>query len=280
MSPGSGPPTTAVEAVTVTDPSDARIADFVGLTDVERRCRLEPAAGLFIAEGELVIRRALAAGCLLRSALLAPERLAALADDLAAHPAPVFLAGPAVLQAVTGFIVHRGALASFSRPAPSTAEQVLAGAHSIAVLEGMNNPTNLGSVFRSAAALGVGGVLLDPRCYDPLYRRAVRVSMGAVLEVPWARLSPWPQGLDTLAGNGFSRIALTPDPAAVALDALDPAVLGRVALLLGAEGPGLTPGAMGRVDIAVRIPMAAGVDSLNVGAAAAVAFYALARPPR
>jgi tRNA G18 (ribose-2'-O)-methylase SpoU len=248
------------------------------LTDVARRSRAEPAAGIFIAEGDLVIRRALAAGCRLRSVLLAPQRWEALRPDLEGLPAPVLLAGPAVLTAVTGFVVHRGALASFHRPPARTAADVVAGAHSLAVLEGMNNPTNLGSVFRTAAALGVGGVLLDPRCYDPLYRRAVRVSMGAVLQVPWARLEPWPQSLDWLAAHGFTRIALTPDPAATALDAVDAVAVGRVALLLGAEGPGLTAAARARADLSVRIPMADGADSLNVGAAAAVAFYALGRP--
>lgn len=261
-----------IPAVLIEDPRDARVRDYFGLTDLARRSRAEPAAGLFLAEGELVIRRALAAGCRMRSALLAPERLAGLADALARVPAPVYLAPREVLQALTGFDVHRGSLAAFDRPPERCAADVLEGARVVAVLEGLNNPTNIGTVFRSAAALGVDAVLLDPSCYDPLYRRAVRVSMAATLLLPYARLAPWPAGLSQLTGAGFELVACTPDPGAASVreHLAGPAV----AVLLGAEGPGLSPGALAAATSRVRIPMSAGVDSLNVAAAAAVLFYA------
>lgn len=265
--PGSGAP------VLVDDPADPRVRDYFGLTDLARRSRVEPAAGLFLAEGDLVIRRALAAGYRMRSALLAPDRLAGLADVLVPDGAPVYLAAPEMLRTLTGFDVHRGSLAAFDRRPERTVPEVLAGARLVAVLEGLNNPTNIGTVFRSAAALGVDAVLLDPSCYDPLYRRAVRVSMAATLLLPYARLAPWPAGLAQLSDAGFALLACTPDPAAVALPQLSPT--GPVAVLLGAEGPGLSRAALAAATARVRIPMSGGVDSLNVAAAGAVVFYAL-----
>ncbi|HYT25574.1 MAG TPA: RNA methyltransferase, partial [Actinomycetota bacterium] len=184
---------------------------------------------------------------------------------------------PAVLEAVTGFHVHRGALASVARPPLPDAPTLLAGACRLAVLEDVNNPTNLGALFRSAAALGMGGVLLSPGCADPLYRRAVRVSMGEVLAVPYARLAPWPAALAEVRAAGFELLALTPAAGAEPLDRVEVGPRDRVAVLLGAEGPGLTPAALAAAGRAVRIPMAAGVDSLNVAAAAAVAFWVLGR---
>ncbi len=239
------------------------------------RTRAEPAGGLFIAEGEPVIRRAARAGYRLRSLLLGPWCLDRLAD--VAGPAPVYVASPAVLEAVTGFHVHRGALASVARPPLPDAPTLLAGACRLAVLEDVNNPTNLGALFRSAAALGMGGVLLSPGCADPLYRRAVRVSMGEVLAVPYARLAPWPAALAEVRAAGFELLALTPAAGAEPLDRVEVGPRDRVAVLLGAEGPGLTPAALAAAGRAVRIPMAAGVDSLNVAAAAAVAFWVLGR---
>jgi tRNA G18 (ribose-2'-O)-methylase SpoU len=268
-----------VQLVEIDDPADPRLADYVGLTDSVRRTKHEPAAGFFLAEGQLVMRRAALAGCSPRSLLVAPNRLDDLLPELRSLDCPIYVASLEVLHAVTGFHVHRGALGSFGRPAARTAADVLAGAHRVVVLEEVNSPTNLGAIFRSAAGLGMDAVLLSPTCCDPLYRRAVRVSMGEVLAVPYAYLSQWPAGLTTIRQAGFRVIALTPAPDAVSLDALPVGADDRVAVLLGAEGPGLSSDAQAESDVRVRIPMAAGVDSLNVGAAAAVACWALGRRP-
>ena len=260
---------------TVVEPGDPRVRDFTSLTDVALRRRREPAEGLFLAEGEKVILRALAAGYPLRAVLCEERRLAEVAA--AAPPgATAYVEPPDVLAAVTGYEVHRGALASFGRRPLADAAVLLRHATTVAVLEDVNDHTNVGAVFRSAAALGVDAVLLTPRCADPLYRRAVKVSMGAVFAVPYARLPWWPQGFAVLREAGFRSLALTPDPAAVALPELMGTVDARVAVLLGAEGTGLSRPALEGADVRARIPMSAGVDSLNVGAAAAVAFYALA----
>lgn len=251
----------------VTDVADVRIADYRALTDVELRRRLEPEHGIFLAEGELVIQRALAAGYVVRSALVSGKWV----STVEGLDAPVYVGSPELLRAITGFHVHRGALACFGRrPLPSAAD-VVAGARRVAVLEDVNTHTNVGAIFRAAAALGVGAVLLSPRCADPLYRRSVRVSMGAVFAVPYARAEPWPGSLEALRDNGFRLLALSPD-GSLDIGAVD--TCGRLALLLGAEGPGLSATALALAE-PVRIPMAAGVDSLNVAAAAAVAFYAL-----
>lgn len=265
--------------VTVTDTADPRLVDFVGLTDMALRQRREPEEGLFIGEGEKVLRRALAAGHELRSLLLAPKWLAGLADVVAATEAPVYLASDDLLESVTGFAVHRGALASLARkPLPRPAD-VLVGARRVAVLEDLTNHTNTGTVFRAAAALGFDAVLLSPRCADPLYRRSVKVSMGAVFSVPWARFEVWPEGLDIVRDHGLRLLAMTPAPGSRSLPDLTGAELARCAVVLGSEGPGISVAALARCDLAVRIPMAAGVDSLNVGAAAAVAFYAVTHGP-
>lgn len=267
----------AVEPTPVDDPADPRIADYVGLTDGARRMRHEAGAGFFIAEGEKVIARTAVAGYPVRSLLLSPSRLADLTPAVAALACPVYVASYDVLQAVTGFHVHRGALASFGRLPLRTAADVLADATRVVVMEAVTNHTNLGAVFRSAAALGMDAVLLSPNSCDPLYRRTVRVSMGQVFSVPYAFLDEWPGGVDQVRGAGFRVLALT--PAAGATDLADVRVGPdeQVALLFGAEGPGLTEEVMARSDERVRIPMAAGVDSLNVGAAAAVACWVLGR---
>jgi tRNA G18 (ribose-2'-O)-methylase SpoU len=258
----------------ITDPADPRLADYVGLTDVVRRAKHEPEAGFFLAEGVPVMLRAARAGYPLRSVLLAENR--ALPEGL--PEAPVYQASYEVLEAVTGFHVHRGALASFGRlPLPSAGE-LLAQATRVLVLEDVNNHTNLGAVFRSAAGLGIDAVLLTPTCCDPLYRRAVRVSMGEVFALPYAYLD-WPDGLATLRTAGFRVLALTPRADATRLEDV---VLGadeRAALLLGAEGPGLSEQALAGSDLRVRIPMARGVDSLNIASAAAVACWVVGRRP-
>lgn len=262
--------------IEVTDPADPRIADYVGLTDAARRMRHEPTAGFFLAEGAGVVARAAAAGYPPRSLLLSPQRYDELDPRL---DCPVYVASFDVLRQVTGFHVHRGVLGSFGRlPVPPAAD-VLREARRVVVMEEVTNHTNLGAVFRSAAGLGMDAVLLGPRSCDPLYRRCVRVSMGQVFAVPYAFLERWPQGLDDLRQAGFRVLALTPDPSATALQDLRVAGDDRVALLLGAEGPGLSEPALVGSDQRVRIPMAAGVDSLNVAAAAAVACWALGRRP-
>ncbi len=264
--------------VRVDDPTDPRLADFVGLTDARLRRTLEPEAGLFIAEGERIIRRALEAGFRLRTVLLEERWLAPLTPVLAGlADVEVLVVEPDVLRAVTGYQVHRGALATFlRRPLPAPAE-LLGVADRVAVLEGMVDPTNVGAVFRAAAALGLDAVLLDPRCADPLYRRAVRVSMGAVLALPYARFDRWPAGVEQVRAAGLTVLALTPAPDAVSIDDLTAEQTARSAVLLGTEGAGLTPRAQAAADLRVRIPMSRGIDSLNVAAAAAVAFHAVGR---
>ena len=268
-----------MDLIEVTDPADPRLHDYSGLTDVELRKVREPAEGLFLAEGEKVIRRALAAGYPMRSMLLSPKWVEPMRPLIELAGGPVYVGAEPVLEAVTGFHVHRGALASMQRVDVPSADSVLARAKRIVVLEDIVNHTNLGAIFRSAAALGMDAALLTPSCADPLYRRSVRVSMGTVFALPYARLDSWPGGLATLREHGFRTIALTPGPTAVDLQELRFGVNDKVALLLGTEGDGLSDTALDDADLRVRIPMAAGVDSLNVAAAAAVACYAIAAAP-
>jgi tRNA G18 (ribose-2'-O)-methylase SpoU len=262
--------------IPVDDPADSRLADFRDLTTADRRPDRPGGRGLVIAEGVLVVRRLLESRYPLRAVLGVASRLAELADDLAGHPAPVYLTSADVMAKVVGFHLNRGVLAVADRAEPVDPAQLAAGARVLAVLEGVNDHENLGSLFRNAAALGVAGVLLGPRCADPLYRRSVRVSMGHVLRLPFAALPadpPWPANLDLLRGGGRRIVALSPRPSSRALTEAGLAGA-RVALLLGAEGPGLTEAAIAAADECVRIPMAHGVDSLNVATAAALAFYA------
>ena len=265
----------------IEDPTDPRLVEYVALTDVALRSRTEllggDGYGVYVAEGELVLRRALSAGHRLRSVLLGTSRVAQLEGALAGQTAPVYTASDAVLEQVTGFHVHRGVLAVFARPAPRSPVEVLAGASRVLVLEEVNNHTNVGAVARTAAALGIDALLLCPRTADPLYRRAVRVSMGEVLALPWARLDPWPASLRLVRDAGFTTWAFTPAPDAV--DAGTLAVPDKVAVLLGAEGTGLTAAAQAAADVRVRIPMAADVDSLNIAACAAVACWIVGKRP-
>ncbi|WP_256842355.1 TrmH family RNA methyltransferase [Ornithinimicrobium cryptoxanthini] len=257
---------------------DERVRDYVGLTDVALRRVLEPARGLYLAESAKVITRALDAGHQLRSLLLTPRWVTDLADLVQralSEGVPVYVMDPAVTQEVTGFRVHRGAMAAMQRPVLPTVAAVLAGARRVAVLEDIVDHTNVGAVFRSAAALGVDAVLVTPHCADPLYRRSVRVSMGTVFQVPWTRIEPWPAGMDTLREAGFTVAALALREDGVELGALAAAPPQRLALVLGTEGDGLGARTIAEADLAVRIPMTGGVDSLNVAAASAVAFWAL-----
>jgi tRNA G18 (ribose-2'-O)-methylase SpoU len=263
----------------VTDVEDPRLADYARLTDMELRTSLESAQGLFIAEGTKVISRAVAAGYPVRSMLLAERRL----GDLAALPAggaPVYVVPDETAARLTGYRVHRGALASLHRkPLPETAA-LAAAARRVIVLEDLVDHANVGAIFRCAAALGVDAVFLSPRCADPLYRRAVKVSMGAVFAIPYARMTGWCDGLAGLQAAGFRLLALTPDRAAAPIGAAMAVAGQRIALLLGTEGDGLSSRWLHQADQAIRIPMhpgalAAGVDSLNVVAAAAIACHAL-----
>ncbi|MCZ7413333.1 MULTISPECIES: TrmH family RNA methyltransferase [unclassified Streptomyces] len=267
------------EPVTVTDPADPRLHDYTDLTDVALRRRREPAEGLFIAEGEKVIRRALQAGYPMRSLLLSAKWAEPMRDVIDTATVPVYLVDPETAERVTGYHVHRGALAAMARTPLPRPDVLLRDARRVAVLESVNDHTNVGAIFRSAAALGMDAVLLSPDCADPLYRRSVKVSMGAVFAVPYARLDTWPGGLETVREAGFRLLALTPAPEAVDLAEVVADRPERAALLLGAEGSGLSRLALDAADTWTRIPMAHGVDSLNVGAAAAVAFYALAAAP-
>jgi tRNA G18 (ribose-2'-O)-methylase SpoU len=257
----------------ITDPADPRLADYVGLTDVVRRTKHEPEQGFFLAEGQLVMRRAVEAGCVPRSILLAPNRVADLLEELTGLDCPTYVASYEVMHAVTGFHVHRGALAAFNRPLLPSAADLLARSERLLVLEDVNSPTNLGAVFRSAAGLGMDGVLLSPTCCDPLYRRAVRVSMGEVFALPYAYLDPFPGGVEQVRAGGFRVLAMTPG----GIDLGEVEISGRTALLLGAEGPGLTDASLAASDLQVGLPMARGVDSLNVAAAAAVGCWVIGR---
>jgi tRNA G18 (ribose-2'-O)-methylase SpoU len=269
--------------ITIDDPADPRLDDFRDLTTADRRPDRPGGRGLVIAEGVIVVRRLLESPYPLRALLGVPARLADLADDLADHMAgaghadvPVYATSAEVMTEVVGFHLNRGVLAVADRPSPADAVAVAARGRVLAVLEGVNDHENLGALFRNAAALGVHGVLLGPHCADPLYRRSVRVSMGHVLRLPFATLPadpPWPGSLDLLRAGGRRIVALSPRPSARPLPAAGLAG-GRIALLLGAEGPGLTEAALAAADEWVRIPMADGVDSLNVATAAALAFYA------
>ncbi|HEY0890593.1 MAG TPA: RNA methyltransferase [Nocardioides sp.] len=264
------------ELVEITAADDPRLADYRDLRDVELRKHLEAEHGLFLAEGEKVVRRAVAAGYSPRSFLMAPKWLDGLADVLASSEAPCYVMPERLAEEVTGFHVHRGALASLQRrPLPSVTE-VLEGARSVLVLEDVVDHTNVGAVFRSGAALGFDAVLLAPRCADPLYRRSIKVAMGTVFSVPWTRLPDWYDALPSLSALGFTTVALTLAPDAVPIEEAV-AGLDRVALVLGSEGHGLSTRWQEAADRRAVIPMSAGVDSLNVAAASAVACYVTAR---
>lgn len=261
--------------VRVDDPADRRLDDFRDLTHADRRPDRPGGRGLVIAEGVPVVQRLLASPYPLRAVLGVPRRVDALRADLADLDVPVYVTDAEVMARAVGFHLNRGVLAAADRAPMPPVPDLLATARRLAVLEGVNDHENLGSIFRNAAALGVDAVLLGDRCADPLYRRSVRVSMGHVLRVPFARLAPWPEALAELRQAGFTVLAMTPAPPATPLRQLDPYVLPRAAVLLGAEGPGLSAEALAAADLRVRVPMPDGVDSLNVATAAALAFHHL-----
>ena len=264
--------------IPVADPDDRRIEVFQGLRDhVLRRRREEPEgdmAGVFVAEGDLVVERALSAGYRLHSILVDGRRTKPL-PTVIDEAVTIYEAGPEVLQRITGYHLHRGMLACFHRRRVLSPDEAVRGATTVVVIEGVNNPTNLGVILRCAAGLGVEAFLLDPTCCDPLYRRSGRVSMGEAYALPYARLPAFPDGLDELDRLGFTTLALTPAPEAFDIAGLQISSKEKVAVLLGAEGPGLSDAALARSNARVRITMSGAVDSINVGSAAAVAFYAV-----
>jgi tRNA G18 (ribose-2'-O)-methylase SpoU len=267
------------ELIEVDDPDDPRLADYRDLRDVQLRTHLEAEHGLFLAEGEKVVRRAVEAGFAPRSFLMAPRWLDGLADVLATSDAPCFVLEERLAEQVTGFHVHRGALASLERRPLPTLDEVLAGARQVLVLEDVVDHTNVGAIFRCGAAFGFDAVLLAPRCADPLYRRSVKVGMGAVFTLPWTRLHDWYDALPDLATRGFTTVALTladdAIPVQQAVDGVD-----RVALVLGSEGHGLSARWEQSAERRAIIEMSPGIDSLNVAAATAVACYVTARRQR
>ena len=273
---------TAPDVQDVTDPDDPRLDDFRDLNSVDRRPDLPTGKGLVIAEGVLVVQRMLASRFTPHAMLGTDRRLAELQDDLAGTGggvrAPYYRASADVMAQVVGFHLNRGVLAAARRVPEPTVAEVVDGARTVAVLEGVNDHENLGSIFRNAAGLGVDAVVFGSGCADPLYRRAVRVSMGHALLVPYARSADWPADLVTLTERGFRLLAMTPHREARTLSEAMSAVRDeRIAVLVGAEGPGLTAAAQRLSDMRVRIPMSRGTDSLNVATAAALAFYERAR---
>jgi len=264
-----------VPVIEITDLADPRLADFAHRTDVALKNGSRTEHGIYIAESALVLERAMRAGHTPRSVLAlggtVDEAVALVGDDV-----PVFSGPGELLAELTGYILHRGLIASMNRPALPTVASLLAGARRVVVLENVADPTNVGAIFRSVAGIGADAVLVTPRCSDPFYRRAIRVSMGTVLQVPWTRTGDWPTLTAELASSGFHIAALALTDDAVSLRAFAGRVPDKVALVMGAEGEGLTPEAIAAADTVVQIPMAHGIDSLNVAAASAVAMWALA----
>jgi tRNA G18 (ribose-2'-O)-methylase SpoU len=289
-------PVTLGPLIEVHDSDDPRLDLYRLLNQPAARMRLDADHSVFVVEGRLAVDRLLTSGYTMRSLLVDDHQVDAASHLVAATRArgvPVLVGSRAVVASTVGFDLHRGVVAVADRPPAAQAEQLLAEATRsaaacpvVAVLEGLNDHENIGALFRNAAAFGVAGILLDPTCADPLYRRAIRVSVGHVLHLPFARLAPWPAGLHGLRAAGFQVAAMAPRPAAdrvvpvVTIAELQASISGPsppigVALLIGAEGPGLTRAALAASDVVVSIPMADGVDSLNVATAAAIAFHGL-----
>jgi tRNA G18 (ribose-2'-O)-methylase SpoU len=270
-----------VHVVPITDPEAPELRDYLGLTDVVLRRVSEPAGGLYLAESFKVIERALRAGHRPRSVLTLAkwlDDLEPLLDRHDQHEVPVYVGDALILERVTGFVMHRGALAAMHRPELPDVADLLRDSRLVVVLEDVVDHTNVGAIFRAAAGLGADAVLITPRCADPFYRRAVRVSMGAVLEIPWTRIAEWPAGAEQLRSAGFTIAALALDDEAMDLAAFARRPHERIALLFGTEGDGLSQAALDVADVTLTIPMDRGVDSLNVAAAAAIALWSLRRP--
>ncbi|MGJ5723588.1 TrmH family RNA methyltransferase [Brevibacterium sp. H602] len=265
----------------VDDSSDALhgrlegMRDYTQLTDVALRSVREPAEGLFIAESSKIIRRAHAVGLSPRSFLTSPKWLFDLADIISESDVPIFIGTDAAVESLTGFHLHRGALAAMGRPAPAPVASLIANARRLVVIEDIVDHTNVGAIFRSAAAFGADAVLVTPRCADPLYRRSIRVSMGTVFQVPWTRIESWPDGIAELQEAGFHVAALALDDESVSLRQFAATAPERTAVVFGTEGDGLKRSTISACDSTVMIPMSGGVDSLNVAAASAVTCFAL-----
>lgn len=270
--------------IPITDANDPRLDVFARLTEAQLRNKLEPEKGVFIAESPKVIALALDAGYTPLALLMEERQLEGPAREFLprCEPAPVYTGARDVLASLTGYALTRGVLCAFRRPALPTVEDVCAGARRVAVLEGIVDTTNVGAIFRSAAALHMDGVLVTPTCCDPLHRRAVRVSMGTVFQIPWtyigARSADWPQpGLARLRALGFQTAAMALSLEALSIEDSRLVSAEKLAIVLGTEGDGLSPRTVAHCDYTVCIPMARGVDSLNVAAASAVAFWQLGR---
>ena len=269
-----------MQVIHVTSLEEPLLRDYSGLTDVALRSVEEPAAGLYIAESLKVLERALTAGHTPRSILTIPtwlEKLEVVLDSAGPRVAdtPVFVADSSVVEQLTGFLVHRGTLASMHRPVLPSVSEVISDAKTVVILENIVDHTNVGAIFRSVAGLGADAVIVSESCADPLYRRSVRVSMGTVMQVPWTRAGDWDDLMSTLKKSDFHIVALALDPHPQALKDFVREGYPRVALMVGAEGDGLSTRALETADSVVEIPMAGGVDSLNVAAASAVALWAL-----
>ena len=260
--------------IEISDLSDPRLVDYAHLTDVALKKARGTEHGLYIAESALVLERALRAGHRPRS-VLALGNTVEEARGLVGADVPVFVGPGELLAELTGYVLHRGVIAAMHRPELPGPDALLAGARRIVILENVSDPTNVGAIFRSAGAIGADAILVTPRCSDPFYRRAIRVSMGTVLQVPWTRVGDWPSTRALLGRHGFHVAALALAEDAVSLRDFRGADHERLALLLGAEGEGLTDGALAASDSIVQIPMKHGIDSLNVAAASAVAMWAL-----
>ena len=262
--------------VPINDASDERLADYAALTDAALRKRYEHEHGVLIAEGPNPVAELITSAYPLRSVLATEPRVEALLPRLSHLDVPVYVVTRDLLFEIVRFKLHQGIIACGRRLAPRDPEEVVAPSRRVVVFEGLNDHENLGSLFRSARALGIDAALLGPGCADPLYRRCVRVSMGHVLKVPHARVDDLDTAFEVLARNGFSTLAMTPEADAQDLSTVRVEADERVALLLGAEGPGLTDAARHAADLEVRIPMTGAIDSLNVASAGAIAFHWLA----
>jgi tRNA G18 (ribose-2'-O)-methylase SpoU len=258
--------------IPITTLDDPRLSDYSHLTDVALK---KSGGGLYIAESLLVLQRALAAGHVPRSVLALDGSVRDAVEATRDFDIPIFSGPPELLEQLTGYLLHRGLIAAMHRPALPAAEDLLRDARRVVILENVVDPTNVGAIFRSVAAIGAEAVLVTPQCSDPFYRRAIRVSMGTVLQVPWTRVGDWDSAKAMLTASGFHLAALALSDRAVDLRRFAASAPDRVALVLGTEGEGLTDEALAVADTIVTIPMAHGIDSLNVAAAAAVAMYSL-----